>query len=111
MRSEMPSPAASSAAVAMRRPEERRAKLPCRRPVTDCRFRCALREAMLVLTRRPMSELLGEGIGSGVSLEPGSDRSAGLAWVLGAPRVGMSARRGIPVLRHAPRAVQKTLPG
>src|SRR5688500_6645706 len=54
MRSEMPRPAASSDAVAMRRPEDRRAKLPCSRLVTEARLRWAVSEATLVLTRSPM---------------------------------------------------------
>src|SRR5262245_43619527 len=51
-------PAASSAAVEMRRPVESRWKLRARRVVTCAVFRCALMDAMLVLTRRPMFDPL-----------------------------------------------------
>jgi hypothetical protein len=54
MRSEIPRPAASSEADAMRKPLERRAKLPDKRLDTAPKFRCAVIDAMLVLTRRPM---------------------------------------------------------
>src|SRR5580765_1062344 len=47
-------PAASSAAVEMRRPVDSRRKLPASLSVMEARLRCALIEAELVLTRRPM---------------------------------------------------------
>ena len=54
-RSEMARPAASSAAVEMRKPVDKRRKLAPSRSVTELRFLCALMEATLVLTRRPMT--------------------------------------------------------
>src|SRR6185295_10810122 len=45
-------------------PDDSREKLPCRRDVTVERFRCAVKDAMLVLTLRPMWRSLSN---SGVS--------------------------------------------
>src|SRR5688572_18342643 len=66
MRSEIASPAASSAAVAIRKPDESRAKLPWSRLLIAARFRCAVSAATLVLTRSPMDRgFLGEKVTQG----------------------------------------------
>ena len=54
-RSEIAKPAASSAAVEMRKPVDSRRKLACRRSVVTDSERWALIDAMLELTRRPIS--------------------------------------------------------
>ena len=54
MRSEIPRPAASSAAEAIRRPEESRAKLLLSAVDELKRFRCAFMDATFVLTRSPI---------------------------------------------------------
>jgi len=71
-RSEIARPAASSAAVAMRRPVASRRKLPSRRPVLVARFRCALMDATLVLTLRPMNPLSPSELDSACQPDPPS---------------------------------------
>ena len=55
-------PAASSAAVEMRRPVDRRRKLPPSRSFTCDRLRCALMEATFVFTRRPIAYPVVEAV-------------------------------------------------